>query len=163
MRFPNARKAAKMLMSGLFLLFFPRLAVANPSEDVKQLLVRHIQAAVQEKKEDYLSTWDPTCTAYTRQAALIDQSIKSFDLHYALEEYKLISSSEKKAEALAVVCSKKISGPSFRDNRVWQILQFNHTSDGWKICSGKILQIQYFDGFEHVESSVKPLCRPSIK
>ena len=90
-------------------------------------------------------------------------SLQHFDLRYTLEQFSLIKGTAKKAQAVVVLCTEKKEGPTFRDNRMWQLLEFNRTADGWKICQGKILQIQYFDGLSHLGLDFLPSCQSSIK
>lgn len=130
------------------LLFCPLLANqawAKPDDAIKKLLRTHVQATNQENLSDLLATLDSTCSDYPKQAAMMPNIFDQFDLKYSLENFKVLSATENEAEVAITLCTEKIEGPTFRNNRVKQLLKINKTENGWQMCSGKMMTIQYLD------------------
>ena len=130
----------------LFLcLMFTRTAWANPNQEIESLVKTHVQQTNDENLSGVLATLDSKCPDYPQQAAMMPKLFEQFDLTYSLEQLNILSTEDKTATIAITLCTEKRSGPAFRDNRIQQLITINKTDDGWKLCAGKIMNIQYLD------------------
>ena len=143
---------------------FSSLAWATPDAELKKLMLTHINTTNEENLSGVLATMDSSCPDYPQQSALLPNLFEQFDLKYTLEEFQVLTQSEQEATIGFTLCTEKLDGPNYRNNRIQQMVKVNKTEQGWKLCSGKIMMIQYLD-IEHTlfEKSGPTKCQPSIQ
>ena len=140
-------------------------ALANPKQDIENTIKTHVETTNAENLTGVLSTLDSKCPDYPQQAAMMPNLFEQFDLKYSLEKLTILNTDETTATVTLTICTEKQAGPAFRNNRIQQLVTLNNTNNGWKLCSGKIMNIQYLDiepknalafGIESIK------CKPSL-
>ena len=137
-------------MKLLYLFLFAALLFAgcgsNRSENeqaLKDVINKNIAAGNDEDVNAYMETIDKDNRNYNRMQDMMNTNYSTYDLNYQVRDIKILELKDNEAKVQFVQTTKKIKGPTFRNNRIIGVHTMHKTSDGWKIYDTQITKMEY--------------------
>jgi PBP1b-binding outer membrane lipoprotein LpoB len=138
-------------MKYAFLLIFSLLLIngcsdkSSEEQAVKDVIMKNTQAGNDEDVAAYISTMDKDNKNFDHMEDMMNTIFSTYDLNYQVKDLKIIELNDNEAKVQFVQITKKLKGPTFRDNRIEGVHTLHKTSDGWKIYDTQIKKIDYLN------------------
>ncbi len=131
----------------LSLLFINGCSSDGNSEEqaVKDVIMKNTAAGNDEDVAAYVNTMDKDNKNYDRLEDMMNTIFSTYDLNYQVKDLKVIELNDDEAKVQFVQVTKKVKGPTFRDNRIEGVHTLRKTDDGWKIYDTQIKKIDYLN------------------
>jgi tetratricopeptide (TPR) repeat protein len=114
-------------------------------ENVTAVIFENIRASNTENYARYMATIHSKSPGYKSTEAMTKEAFSLFDLSYKISRVKVIDQKRDKAVVAFVLTTKKIRGPSFRDNRITGEMILRKENGVWKIYDQKVHNITYLN------------------
>lgn len=114
-------------------------------ENVAGVIFENIRASNTENYARYMATIHSKSPAYKSTEAMTKEAFSLFDLSYKLSRVEVIQQKSDQAVVAFVLTTKKIRGPSFRDNRISGEMILRKENGVWKIYDQKVDNITYLN------------------
>jgi hypothetical protein len=124
------------------------LAAARPTPapaDYAAVIYENIRAANAEDLAAYMATIHPNSPAYATTQELLKKSFETYDLSYAVSGVAVVEENSQEVSLSFILVTRKIRGPSFRDNKISGVMILHKDGEVWKIYDQKIDNIQYLN------------------
>jgi hypothetical protein len=119
---------------------------ASPTpENVTAVILENIRASNAENVSRYMATIHSKSPAYKSTESMTKEAFSMFDLSYKLSELKVIEQNKNQAVVAFVLTTRKIRGPSFRDNRINGEMTLKKENGVWKIYNQKVHNVKYLN------------------
>jgi hypothetical protein len=132
------------LIAGLF-VYGCSSDKGKDEQEIKDVIYKNIQAGNNEDVAAYMSTIDKENKNYGRMEEMMNKIYSTYDLSYQVKDLKIIELKDNEAKVQFVQITKKIKGPTFRDNRILGIYTFHKTNGEWKIYDTQITKMDYLN------------------
>jgi hypothetical protein len=109
------------------------------------VVYENIAAHNAEDIERYMATLHSQAPNYDQTRSTLQEIYRDYDLHHTLAGVELIESSRTRAEISFTLTTRRISGPSFRDNRVTGVFILRKEDGRWKLLDQRVDEIDYLD------------------
>jgi len=70
---------------------------------------------------------------------------RNFDLQHTITGVELLKSSSDRAEASFILTTRRVRGPSFRDNRTTGVFILRKEEGRWKLYDQRIEDVEYLE------------------
>jgi len=124
------------------LLSFGPQAVDDEIEAVINANIRTLQ---EEDLAAYMDTIDPASPLYDQTEQVTAQLLDLYDLTYEIEKMEMVRQSANIAKVRVVQVTRKISGPTFRNNRITAVHELHRVQGEWLIYNTVIEHIDYLN------------------
>jgi hypothetical protein len=114
-------------------------------ENVTAVIFENIRASNTENYGRYMATIHSKSPAYKSTEAMTKEAFSLFDLSYQVSKVRVIEQKRDRAVVAFVLTTKKIRGPSFRDNRITGEMILRKENGVWKIYDQKVDNITYLN------------------
>ena len=118
---------------------------AKEEQAIKDVIYKNIEAGNSEDVAEYISTMDKNNRNYDRLEDMMNTIFSTYDLNYQIKDLKIIELKEDEAKVSFVQITKKIQGPTFRDNRIEGVHTLHKTDGEWKIYDTQINKMNYLN------------------
>ena len=118
---------------------------SRDEQAIKDVIYKNIEAGNNEDVAEYISTMDKDNRNYGRLEDMMNKIFSTYDLHYQVKDIKITQLKEDEAEVQFVQITKKIKGPTFRDNRIEGVHTLHKTNGEWKIYDTRITKMDYLN------------------
>jgi PBP1b-binding outer membrane lipoprotein LpoB len=115
------------------------------AQEIKDVIKKNIEAGNNEDVAAYLATMDKDNKNYDRMDQMMSTIFKTYDLNYQVKDLKIIEQTDKEAKVEYVQITKKIKGPTFRDNKITGVHILHKTDGQWKIYDTQITKMEYLN------------------
>jgi ketosteroid isomerase-like protein len=139
-------------MKYIYLLFITFLLIIGCGSDkskdeqaIKDVIYKNIEAGNNEDVAAYISTMDKDYRNYDRLEDMMNTIFSTYDLNYQVKDLQVIELKDNEAKVKFVQITKKIKGPTFRDNRIEGIHTMHKTDGEWKIYDTQITKMEYLN------------------
>ncbi len=139
-------------MKYVYFLIISLLIVNGCSSDknseeqaVKDVIMKNTEAGNNEDVTAYKNTMDEDNKNYDHLDDMMSTIFSTYDLNYQVKDLKVIELKDDEAMVQFVQITKKIKGPTFRDNRIEGVHTLHKTKGGWKIYDTQIKKIDYLN------------------
>ena len=82
---------------------------------------------------------------YDKTREVLLEAYQTYDIDHTLSGVELLESTKDRAEVAFVLTTRKIRGPSFRDNRVTGVFILRKEDGLWKLYDQKVDDIKYLE------------------
>lgn len=114
-------------------------------EAIKSVIVESTKAMNEENLEAVLATTDETSPEFQLIKQVMPYLFKTYDLKHEIHNIKVVEILEDKATLTATEITKKINGPTFRNNKLLAIYTLKKSDGKWRIYSTKIENFEYLN------------------
>lgn len=124
------------------------LAASQPSPtppDYAAELYENIRASNAENIQAYMATIHPASPSYATTEDLLKKLFETYDLSYKVSGVSVVEKSSSEVHLSFVLVTRKIRGPSFRDNQITGVMIMRKDGSVWKIYDQKVDNIQYLN------------------
>lgn len=118
---------------------------SQDEQAIKDVIYKNIEAGNNEDVAEYISTMDKDSRNYGRLEDMMNKIFSTYDLHYQVKDLKITELKEDEAKVQFVQITKKIKGPTFRDNRIEGVHTLHKTNGEWKIYDTQITKMDYLN------------------
>lgn len=118
---------------------------SQDEQAIKDVIYKSIEAGNNEDVAEYISTMDKDSRNYDRLEDMMNKIFSTYDLHYQVKDLKITELKEDEAKVQFVQITKKIKGPTFRDNRIEGVHTLHKTNGEWKIYDTQIKKMDYLN------------------
>ena len=118
---------------------------SRDEQAIKDVIYKNIEAGNNEDVAEYISTMDKDSRNYGRLEDMMNKIFSTYDLHYQVKDLKITELKEDEAKVQFVQITKKIKGPTFRDNRIEGVHTLHKTNGEWKIYDTQITKMDYLN------------------
>jgi hypothetical protein len=118
---------------------------SRDEQAIKDVIYKNIEAGNNEDVAEYISTMDKENRNYGRLEDMMNKIFSTYDLHYQVKDLKITELKEDEAKVQFVQITKKIKGPTFRDNRIEGVHTLHKTNGEWKIYDTQITKMDYLN------------------
>lgn len=118
---------------------------SQDEQAIKDVIYKNIEAGNNEDVAEYISTMDKDNRNYDRLEDMMNKIFSTYDLHYQVKDLKITELKEDEAKVQFVQITKKIKGPTFRDNRIEGVHTLHKTNGEWKIYDTQITKMDYLN------------------
>ncbi len=138
-------------MKYVFLLLISLLVINGCSTDnseeqaVKNVIMKNTEAGNDEDVTAYINTMDKENKNFGHLNDMMNTIFSTYDLNYQVKDLKIIELKDDEAKVQFVQITKKIKGPTFRDNRIEGVHILHKTDGEWKIYDTQIKKIDYLN------------------
>jgi len=139
-------------MKYAFLLFISILVINGCGSDksseeqaVKDVIIKNTEAGNDEDVTAYINTMDKDNKNYEHLSDMMNTIFSTYDLNYQVKDMKVIELNNDEAKVQFVQITKKVKGPTFRDNRIEGVHILHKTDGEWKIYDTQIKKIDYLN------------------
>lgn len=112
---------------------------------IKDVIYKNIEAGNNEDVAAYISTMDQDNRNYERLEDMMNTIFRTYDLKYQVKDIKVIELKDNEAKVQFVQITKKVEGPTFRDNRIEGVHTLHKTEGQWKIYDTQITKMDYLN------------------
>jgi len=137
-------------MKLLYLFLFAALLFAGcgterskEEQAIKDVINKNIAAGNDEDVNAYMETIDKENRNYDRMQDMMNTIYSTYDLNYQVRDVKILELKDNEAKVQFVQITKKIKGPTFRNNRIIGIHTMHKTNGEWKIYDTQITKMEY--------------------
>ncbi len=114
-------------------------------KEIIALIHKHAKAAENEKVEEYMDTLHEQSPVFASARQTVERMFAVYDLTYKLEDVKVIEKSDQEAKVEYILTTRKITGPQFRNNKIWAVATLMKSDGKWKIYKTVIRNFEFFD------------------
>lgn len=118
---------------------------SKDEQAIKDVIYKNIEAGNNEDVDAYISTMDKDYRNYDRLEEMMNTIFRTYDLKYQVRDIKVIELKDNEAKVQFVQITKKVEGPTFRDNRIEGIHTLHKTDGQWKIYDTQITKMDYLN------------------
>ncbi len=118
---------------------------SDEEEAIKDVIYKNTEAGNNEDVAEYINTMDKENKNYDRLEQMMNTIFQTYDLNYQVKDLKVIEIKDNEAKVKYVQITKKIKGPTFRDNRIEGIHTMHKTNGQWKIYDTQITKMDYLN------------------
>ncbi len=104
---------------------------------ITSVVFENIAAHNAEDVERYMATLHSDAPNYDQTRDVLLEAYRNYDLQHTVTGVELLKSSKNRAEVAFVLTTRKIRGPSFRDNRITGVFKLRKEDGRWKVGSGR--------------------------
>lgn len=139
---------------GLFFLIPSRTAVQGgqipeteppAAENPLNVIIENIRASNAENANYYMSTIHSKSPVYQNTKKMTKEAFSMFDLSYKISGLKIIKETKNEVVVAFTLTTRKINGPSFRDNRITGEMILRKEDDKWKIYNQVVHDVKYLN------------------
>ena len=112
---------------------------------VKDVILKNTQAGNDEDVAAYISTMDKDNKNYAHLEDMMNTIFSTYDLNYQVKDLKVTELKDDEAKVEFVQITKKVKGPTFRDNRIEGVHTLHKSNGEWKIYDTEIKKIDYLN------------------
>ena len=138
-------KYAYLLLLSLFLLNGCGSDRNAEEQAVKDVILKNTQAGNDEDVAAYISTMDKDNKNYAHLEDMMNTIFSTYDLNYQVKDLKVTELKDDEAKVEFVQITKKVKGPTFRDNRIEGVHTLHKSNGEWKIYDTEIKKIDYLN------------------
>jgi len=117
----------------------------NEEEAIKEVVYKNTEAGNNEDVAAYINTMDKNNRNYDRLEDMMNTIFQTYDLNYQVKDLKVTEIKDDEATVKFVQITKKVKGPTFRDNRVEGVHTLRKTNGEWKIYDTQITKMDYLN------------------
>ncbi|HKB86287.1 MAG TPA: hypothetical protein VKD08_08975 [Ignavibacteriaceae bacterium] len=117
----------------------------NEEEAIKEVVYKNTEAGNNEDVAAYINTMDKNNRNYDRLEDMMNTIFQTYDLNYQVKDLKVTEIKDDEATVKFVQITKKVKGPTFRDNRIEGIHTLHKTNGEWKIYDTQITKMDYLN------------------
>ncbi len=114
-------------------------------EAIKDVVYKNTEARNNEDVAAYINTMDKDSRNYDRLEEMMNTIFQTYDLNYQVKDLKVTEIKDDEAKVKFVQITKKVKGPTFRDNRVEGVHTLRKTNGEWKIYDTQITKMDYLN------------------
>ncbi len=135
-----------MAAVGIALLFLSACG-KKPLQDpaIEELMRSNLHYAQTEDRKGYMSTLSPQSPIRLPTETMLTQVFSLFDLSYEMEDLEVTANDGETAVVRVTQLTRKVKGPSFRDNRVRMTNELRKVDGRWTIYNSSVDKIEYLD------------------
>jgi tetratricopeptide (TPR) repeat protein len=139
---------------GLFLLIPSRTAVQGgqisktespAAENPLNVIIENVRASNAENANYYMSTIHSESPVYQNTKKMTQEAFSLFDLSYKVSGLKIIKETKNEVVVAFTLTTRKINGPSFRDNRITGEMILRKEDGRWKIYDQVVHDVKYLN------------------
>lgn len=142
-----------VLIAGGYALYqgspsLPGLFATGPTPSVDELteiINRNIAAANAEDVDGYMDTIHSESPLHEQTEEALRMAFSTYDLAYSISDLAIQSSNSKEASVHFLLTTRKLKGPTFRDNQVEGVFLMRPDEGRWRIYQQEILGVTYLD------------------
>jgi hypothetical protein len=112
---------------------------------ITSVVYENIAAHNAEDVERYMATLHSDAPNYDQTRDVLSDMYRNYDIQHTISEVELLKSTKTRAEVSFVLTTKKVRGPSFRDNRVTGVFILKKEDGRWKLYDQKVDDIEYLE------------------
>ena len=113
--------------------------------DPKSIVYENIKAMENEDLDRAMATIDEESESYAQTKKLAQLLFEKYDLKYELDSVRVIGQTESEAKVECIQITRKVSGPTFRDNKIDIVHRLRNTDGIWRIYSSQVNKIDYLN------------------
>lgn len=118
---------------------------SGEEEAVKSVIIKNTEAGNDEDVAAYINTMDKENKNFSHLGDMMNTIFSTYDLNYQVKDLKVIELKDDEAKVEFVQITKKVKGPTFRDNRIEGVHTLHKTDGEWKIYDTQIKKIDYLN------------------
>jgi tetratricopeptide (TPR) repeat protein len=119
---------------------------AEPAQDDPfAVIIANIRASNAESIPHYMATIHSKSPAYQSTKQMTAEAFDLFDLSYQISGLKINNQTKNEVVVAFTLTTRKIRGPSFRDNRINGDMILRQEDDRWKIYNQVVHDIKYLN------------------
>ena len=119
---------------------------AEPAQDDPfAVIIANIRASNAESIPHYMATIHSKSPAYQSTKEMTAEAFDLFDLSYQISGLKITNQTKNEVVVAFTLTTRKIRGPSFRDNRINGDMILRQEDDRWKIYNQVVHDIKYLN------------------
>ena len=112
-------------------------------QEIKDVILKNTEAGNNEDVIAYMNTIDKSNKNYDTMKDMMNKIYDTYDLSYKVSDLKVTELKGDEAKVQFVQITKKIKGPTFRDNRIEGVHTLHKVNGEWKIFDTKITKMEY--------------------
>ncbi|NTW99594.1 MAG: hypothetical protein HGB35_06655 [Geobacteraceae bacterium] len=109
------------------------------------VLYENIRASNSEDIQAYMTTIHPRSPAYATTQEMLKKLNATYDLSYKVSGVTVMQENNREVRLSFVLVTRKIRGPSFRNNQINGVMILRKDGEVWKIYNQEINNIQYLN------------------
>jgi hypothetical protein len=113
--------------------------------DPKTIVYENIKAMENKDLDRAMATIDDEGGAFEETKKLAQRLFETYDLKYELDSVRVIGQTDTEAKVECIQTTRKVSGPTFRDNTIHMVHRLRNTDGIWRIYSSQINKIDYLN------------------
>lgn len=129
----------------LGLLFAPCIAQAGIADEIKETVIKNMDATQAEDTTMMMDTIHTQSPFYLMTKQQMQPMFENYDLKYELISYAYIGQTGEYALARVNFKTHKLSGPAFKDNQLDIIQIFKQENGTWKLWSQASLEVNFLN------------------
>jgi hypothetical protein len=123
----------------------PAAEADSSTENPVAVIFANIQAANAESIPHYMATIHSKSPSYQSTKDMTKEAFGLFDLSYRISGVKIKKQTDNEAVVAFTLTTRKIKGPSFRDNRITGDMILRKEDGKWKIYTQVVHDIKYLN------------------
>ena len=112
---------------------------------ITSVVYENIAAHNAEDVERYMATLHSDAPNYDETRNILADMYRNYDIEHTITGVDLLKSSKDRAEVSFVLTTRKLQGPSFRDNQVTGVFILRKEDGRWKLYDQKVDDIEYLE------------------
>ncbi len=112
---------------------------------ITSVVFENIAAHNAEDVERYMATLHSDAPNYDQTRDVLSDMYQNYDIQHSITGVELLKTTKNRAEVSFVLTTKKVRGPSFRDNRVTGVFILKKEDGRWKLYDQKVDDIEYLE------------------
>jgi hypothetical protein len=109
------------------------------------VIIENIRASNAESVNHYMATIHSKSPSYQSTKSMTQEAFSLFDLSYKVSGLKIITQTKNEVVVAFTLTTRKIRGPSFRDNRINGEMILREEDGKWKIYEQVVHDVKYLN------------------
>ncbi len=123
---------------------FSNVPTPTPDE-LYAVIYTNLRTANAEDIDGYMATIHSRSPLYKQTDEALRSAFSTYDLSYVVSDLSIDKQTSKESEVHFVLTTKKVNGPTFRDNIVEGVFVLRPENGEWKIYQQEIIDVSYLN------------------
>jgi len=127
---------------------FEGLGTASPTDSpavITSVVYENIAAHNAEDVERYMATIYSRAPGRDDMRDMLEEMYRTYDIKHTLAGVELLEASRTRAEVSFTLTTRRIRGPSFRDNRITGVFLLRKEDGLWKLYDQEVENVEYLE------------------